>query len=57
MVVALTTIANIAITLMTINLYYSIIVSIGGLIAVVRPWQKISKHPAFKRDEEESTDE
>jgi hypothetical protein len=52
--VALTTVSSIAITLMTINIYYSVAVSIGGLIALVRLWQKISKHPAFKSDEAEN---
>ena len=54
LIVVLTTIANIAIFLLTINIYYSVAVSIGGIIALTRLWQKISKHPAFKLDEAEN---
>jgi hypothetical protein len=57
MLVALSTVANTAIVLLTINFYYSIIISVGGSIALVRLWQKISKHPAFKTEEAKNKSE
>jgi hypothetical protein len=54
MVVVLATISSIAITLMTINIIYSVVVSVAGLFAAIRLWQKISKHPAFQPDDRSS---
>jgi len=57
MVVVLATISSIAIALIQINIYYSVAVSLAGLIALMRLWQKISKHPAFKTREAENKSE